>query len=70
MILRIVVGNKTKPLFTGETHTQDFTDALRKLISFPAFCLKEPQFIQSSYKWSHDQLGSKSTAIIEYKDLM
>jgi pyruvate/2-oxoglutarate/acetoin dehydrogenase E1 component len=25
MILRIVVGNKSKPLFTGETHTQDFT---------------------------------------------
>jgi pyruvate/2-oxoglutarate/acetoin dehydrogenase E1 component len=70
MILRIVVGNKAKPLFTGETHTQDFTDALRKLISFHVFRLKEPRFIQSAYKWAYDRLGSSSTALVEYKDLL
>src|SRR5438477_13169810 len=28
IILRVVVGNRQKPLFTGETHTQDFSVAM------------------------------------------
>src|SRR5215475_16028544 len=44
-ILRIVVGNRQKPLFTGRTHTQDFTVMLRAFVSFPVIQLMEIQQI-------------------------
>lgn len=70
MILRIVVGNRMKPLFTGETHTQDFTDALRNLVTFPVRRLLEPHEIRTEYRIAHNFLSTHSTALIEYKDLM
>jgi pyruvate/2-oxoglutarate/acetoin dehydrogenase E1 component len=70
MILRIVVGNKTKPLFTGETHTQDFTAALNALVNFPLVTLPSPPYINLAYRVAHESLDRHSTAIIEYKELM
>jgi pyruvate/2-oxoglutarate/acetoin dehydrogenase E1 component len=70
MILRIVVGNKSKPLFTGETHTQDFTAALNALVSFPLVTLPSAPYINLAYRVAHESLDRHSTAIIEYKDLM
>lgn len=32
VMLRVIIGNSTKPLFTGETHTQDFSDELRSMV--------------------------------------
>jgi pyruvate/2-oxoglutarate/acetoin dehydrogenase E1 component len=70
MILRIVVGNKSKPLFTGETHTQDFTDAFHRLVTFPVVRLQCNSQIQYQYRDAHERLHRFSTALIEYKDLM
>lgn len=70
MILRIVVGNSQKPLFTGKTHTQDFSAALRNLVSFPVIQLVDSQQVAIQYKAAHGFLGKRSTALVEYKDLI
>lgn len=70
IILRIVVGNKEKPLFTGATHCQDFSEALRKLVTFPVINLKLPQCVGPNYKAAHALLDRRSTALVEYKDLI
>lgn len=72
VILRIVVGNRQKPLFTGKTHTQDFSPALRSLVSFPVIGLSDASQISREYKTAHDRMTklSRSTALIEYKDLL
>ncbi len=70
MILRIVVGNSRKPLFTGKTHTQDFSVALRALVSFPVVQLQDAGMIVPMYKATRDNFEQHSSALIEYKDLM
>ncbi len=70
MILRIVVGNRNKPLFTGATHTQDYSPSLRAAVSFPVVNLSDAGEIQMRYKLAYQTLGGCSTALIEYKDLM
>ncbi len=70
MILRIVVGNRNKPLFTGKTHTQDYSPSLRAAVSFPVGNLTDASFIEPAYFRAHDRLVSESCALIEYKDLM
>ena len=70
MILRIVVGNKQKPLFTGPTHVQDLSKGLQAMVSFPVIPLMEPSFIQPAYQVAHGFLVRHSSALIEYKDLL
>ncbi len=70
MILRIVVGNRAKPLFTGETHVQDFHAAFKQMITFPVVHLPTAEIIQREYSIAHECLGLESTAIIEYKDMI
>lgn len=70
IILRVTVGNKDKPLFTGETHTQDMTEALKRLVKFPIIKLEHADLIRPQYKAAHAFLDRHSTALIEYKDLM
>jgi len=70
VILRIVVGNRHKPLFTGETHTQDYTSALRNAVLFPVIKLTTAEQIRRQYKNAYRDLGKFSTALVEYKDLM
>jgi len=70
VILRIVVGNRQKPLFTGETHTQDHTHALRHMVSFPVLRLTAAEQIRRQYRNAYEALGKFSTALVEYKDLM
>lgn len=74
VILRIVVGNRQKPLFTGETHTQDFSSALKSLVSFPVIGLHDAALICSVYRSAHNRIKmgtyGRSTALVEYKDLM
>src|SRR6185436_5999142 len=70
VILRIVVGNKDKPLFTGKTHTQDFSFGFRQFVKFPVIQLVKPEEITFQYKAAHAFLGRRSTALVEYKDLM
>lgn len=70
MILRVVVGNRQKPLFTGATHTQDCSTALRALVDFPVLQLFDPAVIFMQYKAAHALLSKHSTMLVEYKDFM
>jgi hypothetical protein len=71
VILRIVVGNREKPLFTGHTHTQDFSDALRLMVDFPVIALRESEAVAAQYlDAAHRQFRGISTALFEYKDLV
>ena len=71
VIFRCVVGNYSKPLFTGVTHTQDHSEALRKMVSFPVIQIMNAQEISRAYEIA--TLNSKSgisTILVEYKDLI
>ncbi len=70
MILRIVVGNRNKPLFTGATHTRDYSPSLRAAVSFPVLNLGGADQIGFLYRVAHKDLSRNSSALIEYKDLM
>jgi len=75
VILRVVVGNKNKPLFTGVTHTQDFLGAIASMVSFPVVGLSQQDQIQPQYRLAHETIsaagaGRKSCMLVEYKDLI
>jgi pyruvate/2-oxoglutarate/acetoin dehydrogenase E1 component len=68
-IFRIVVGNRHKPRFTGPTHTQDFSDALRHMVNFPVVPLLDRSGVVKAYAEAKRALDcGYSTALIEYKD--
>jgi len=69
MIIRCVVGNKEKPLFTGATHTQDFTFAMSEIVNFPVLPLKVCGLIAPRYNRAYYDLRIRSTLLVEYKDL-
>ena len=67
VIIRCIVGNTKKPLYTGATHIQDLTDGIRKMVSFPVWNMKDEGDIEVFY-----DLASKtfdSVMLVEYKDL-
>ncbi len=68
-ILRIVVGNQHKPLFTGHTHTRDHTEALRRMVRFPVWPVRSSEEVLTAYEMAAKNLHIHSTAIVEYKDL-
>lgn len=68
-ILRIVVGNSQKPLYTGHTHTRDHSEALKRLVRFPVWRVKTPEEVLTAYEMAYKNLHLHSTAIVEYKDL-
>ena len=71
VIIRVVVGNRTKPLFTGHTHTQNFAQAFRALVSFPVVELTQPWEVASRYLAAEmAQRGGISTMLVEFKDLL
>lgn len=49
VIIRAIVGSK-EPLDPGLQHTQDFTEALKKMVSFPIVELKNSKQIMEEYK--------------------
>jgi 2-oxoisovalerate dehydrogenase E1 component len=71
VILRVVVGNRDKPLYTGATHTQDFSKAMAAMVRFPVFRLKQPEEIRRHYEEAARAIDSgHSTMLVEYKDLL
>jgi len=68
-ILRIVVGNRNKPLYTGHTHTRDHTEALREMVRFPVWTVRTPEEVMTAYEMAYKNLPIHSTAIVEFKDL-
>lgn len=68
VILRIVVGNSQKPLFTGHTHTRDNSGALRNMVNFPVICVHTAAEVMAAYEYAYS--SPLSVAIYEYKDLI
>jgi len=71
VIIRAVVGNRRKPLFTGRTHTQDFSAAFCAMVDFPVVRLGEQTNIAEVFTAARTaQLRGESTLVVEYKDLL
>lgn len=68
VLIRVVVGNTKNPLFTGPTHTQDFTDAMRKLVSFPVVQLVPGRSMTPEQAYTCALRSPWSTMLVEYKD--
>jgi len=70
VIIRVIQGSRNTPLFTGPTHTQSFSTAMRHLVTFPVMDLKWGSSIEPQYRWALEQakLG-KSTLLVEDRDL-
>ena len=69
VIFRTIVGGKTRPLFTGATHVQDFSRELSSMIKFPVIQLTDARTVYSSYLAAADRLKTQSTVMVEYRDL-
>jgi len=71
VLIRCIVGNKNKPLYTGITHIQDYSDGLSKMISFPVIQIKTSNSIQKIYTEAERNINNGiSTILVEYKDLI
>lgn len=75
VIIRVTLGNVRKGLRTGMTHTQDYTEVMRKLVSFPVLKLEHAQEIQSAYRCALQDVQkaggfARSTMLVERKDEM
>lgn len=66
VILRVVVGNKEGPLFTGHTHTQDNSAGLRQMVNFPVLNVHTAAEVAAAYEYAYQ--SPLSVAIYEYKD--
>ena len=71
IIIRCIVGNINKPLYTGVTHTQDHSEALRLMISFPVIQIKNASDVELAYNEAKMNMSNGvSTVLVEYKDLI
>jgi pyruvate/2-oxoglutarate/acetoin dehydrogenase E1 component len=71
VIIRCVVGNKHKPLYTGETHTQDFTEAFRKMLRMPVIATPHDMAAQEAYSYAAAaRKRGESVMVVERKDLI
>lgn len=66
VIIRCVVGNKFKPLYTGLTHIQDFSGAVADMVNFPVYTLTTPGEVLECYRMARQ--GTDSAMLVEYKD--
>lgn len=68
-IIRCVIGNKKVPLFTGPTHVQNFSEAMRKMVSFPVIELRWKTQIEDAYEGAlREAKAGRSTMLIDFKD--
>ena len=66
VIIRVSVGSKN-PIDAGPQHTQDHTDAFRKMLTdVNVVQLIEPEDIFPAFKEAYEREDSKSTLMIEY----
>lgn len=68
-IIRCVVGNSETPLFTGATHCQNFTKALKEMVGFPVHEMHHKgmigQYYASAYRLAKSGISS---CLVEFKD--
>ena len=67
VIIRVNIGGKNHPLYTGLTHTQDFTEAMKKFVSFPVISLDDVSHVYSIYRTVNS--WPQSCIIAEKRDL-
>lgn len=72
VIIRVVVGNSRKPLFTGATHTQEFSQAFDLMSKHLAvLCCYGAAGVGIQYAGAIErQANGESTMVVEYKDLL
>lgn len=69
VIIRVCVGNKGKPLYTGATHTQCFMDAIKLMVAFPVVSLWWSKCVEQEYALALARARTgASTMLIEWKD--
>lgn len=70
VILRVVVGNSTKPLFTGVTHTRNHAQALRLMLRMPVLEARDAYEVTEMYRFAKERQdkGEGSTMVVEFKD--
>lgn len=69
-IIRVVIGKRTKPLFTEPTHTSDLTLAMCGILSFRVVKLMWKDSILNEYTRAMSDLKmNKSTLLVEDADL-
>lgn len=70
VIIRVVIGNSKVPLFTGLTHTQDLSHAMRLMVKFPVYKLERSNSFPFYYVDALKRaVNGESTMIFELKDL-
>lgn len=68
VLIRIVIGGGLKkPLYTGPTHTQDFTEALRTMVTFPVVRLRTA--VDVIYHYKEASQWKTCMALVEERDL-
>lgn len=72
VIIRVVIGNKLKPLFTGPTHTSNPAKAMKAMLRMPVYEVTTPDEVQAAYQRAayEQREGIGSTMIFERKDLL
>lgn len=66
VVIRVVIGGKKYPLYTGLTHTQDFTEVLTNLVSFPVIKLESSEDVIRTYDEISD--WKSSYIVLEERD--
>lgn len=72
VIIRVTIGNKLKPLFTGATHTSNPAKAMKALLRMPVYEVTTPDEVEAAYQRAalEQREGIGSTMIFERKDLL
>lgn len=72
VVIRVVVGNSLKPLFTGYTHTRNLAPAMRAMLRMPVYEVTTPDEVEAAYQrafWEQRE-GIGSSMIFERRDLI
>lgn len=71
VVIRVVVGNQNKPLFTGRTHTQNLAPACRAMLRMPVYELRTPEEVAGGYEraFMEQREGIGSSMLFEFRDL-
>lgn len=68
ILIRVIIGNKHGPLFTGHTHTQDNHEAVKRAVRFPVWKVRTPDEVMTAWEVAYKNLSLHSTIVYEEKD--
>ena len=72
VIIRVMVGSKSKPPFTPITHRRDLTAGIRQMVSFPVIQLWDADTIVADYRAALESLveDNQTTMLVDYRERM